>query len=312
MQNLWSGEKCVIMSIHVFGRDRDRVSTYVDGAAVSRIHASMIWKQDHWYFSDFSKNGTLINGKKIYSQGLKLTKGDVMQFGHEEADQWQIMDDSAPSSYLISRGAFHEIIVLNEQANQPAGTSGLQFHFIPEKGWFAQDEGKELRLLPGESYKLSGRHWLFVENELLSDTLDDLGDLSASYFEFHLSPDEEHIDLKLFVRSQLTDLGERAHNYLCLALARRRIEDIEAGYEPADQGWINTADLLADLSREQQQEVDVYYLNLQVHRFRQLLSKSQPYGFYFTEVLERRKNEIRFGHKSLVVIKEGSVVSDTR
>lgn len=310
MQNVRSGEKRMIMSSHVFGRDQERVTTQVNGAEVSRVHASMTWKNDHWFFTDFSKNGTLINGHKVYHSGLRLGKGDILQFGEHEASHWQITDDKAPCSFLVSQSTQQAIELDPARQGQPL--LGARFYYNELEGWQAYVRGKSTPLLPGEVYEFVNDRWAFVENELLADTKDDLGDLSQAYFQFQLSPDEEHINLKLSVRGQEMDLGEKAHNYLCLALARKRIQDIHAGYEEADQGWLNTADLLTDLAREQQKELDVYYINLQVHRFRRLLKKTKPFGFHFVKVLERRKNEIRFGHRSLVVVKEGNVVSDTR
>jgi len=312
IQNLESLDKKVLMSSHLFGRDRDRVSTSLQGGAASRIHASISWQNGHWFFSDFSKNGTVVNGKLLLKTGHRVRNGDVFKFGPDESNHWQITDDSPPGSYLVAQGDSRKMIRLSADEVNHLPWSGSTIHFSNDLGWYYDEQGDSLLLEEGKVYQFAEVAWKFVRNEVITETIDDLGELTSAFFQFDLSADEEHIKMSLNVRGVEMDLGERAHNYLCLALARRRIQDLEEGYDEADQGWFATEELLKDLSRELQQEVDVYYLNLQVFRFRKLLSSSLPYGFLFSEVMERRKNEIRFGHHGFLVVKEGKQVIDTR
>lgn len=310
MQNLSSQDKEVLMCSHLFGRDTARVTTSLLGSSVSRIHAAINWQNGHWFFHDYSKNGTIVNGKLIQKSGLKVGSGDVFKFGPDENNHWQITDDSPPLSYLISTG--NAIITLSADRKNELPWPGVAMGYQYDSGWWLEDNGERKQLNAGQNMSFSGETWTFVENEVISETIDDQAELSSAFFRFDLSADEEHIRLRLTVRGVEMDLGERAHNYLCLSLARKRVQDMQGGFQKVDQGWINTEDLLRDLSRELQREVDEYYLNLHVHRFRKLLSETQPYGMFFSEILERRRNEVRFAHAFFIVVKEGKVVIDSR
>ena len=310
MQNLSSQDTEVLMCSHLFGRDTARVTTSLHGSSVSRIHAAINWQNGHWFFNDYSKNGTIVNGKLIQKSGLKVSSGDVFKFGPDENNHWQITDDSPPLSYLIS--ADNAIINLSADRKNALPWPGVSLEFQYDSGWWLEDNCQRKMLKAGERILRADESWTFVENEVISETIDDQAELSSAFFRFDLSPDEEHIKLSLTVRGVEMDLGERAHNYLCLSLARKRVDDIQQGFQKEDQGWINTEDLLRDLSMELQREVDEYYLNLHVHRFRKLLSETQPYGMLFSEILERRRSEVRFAHAAFIVVKEGKVVFDTR
>lgn len=298
------------MCSHLFGRDTARVTTSLQGSSVSRIHAAINWQDGYWFFNDYSKNGTIVNGKLVQKSGLKVSSGDTFKFGPDETNHWQITDDSPPLSYLISSS--NAIISLSANQKNSLPWPGAFIKYQYDSGWWMQDRSQRVLLQAGEKISYSGESWTFIENEVISATIDDQVELSLAFFCFNLSADEEHINMSLTVRGVEMNLGERAHNYLCLSLARKRVEDMSLGYQKADQGWFNTEDLLRDLSRELQREVDEYYVNLQVHRVRKLLSETKPYGMLFSEILERRKNEIRFAHDAFVVVKEGKVVMDTR
>ncbi len=310
MQNLSSQNKEVLMCSHLFGRDAARVTTSLEGASVSRIHAAINWQNGHWVFNDFSKNGTIVNGKLVQKTGLRISSGDIFKFGPDEVNHWQITDDSPPLSYLIS--ANETIISLSADQKNKLPWPGTYVEYQYDSGWWFDDRGQRVPLKAGESINRGGQTWTFVENEVISETIDDRAELSLAFFRFDLSADEEHIKMRLKVRGVEMNLGERAHNYLCLTLARKRVQDMQQGYPKADQGWVSTEELLRDLSREFQKEADELYLNLHVHRFRKMLSERKPYGDLFTEVLERRKNEMRFAHDAIVVVKEGKVIIDTR
>jgi hypothetical protein len=128
--------------------------------------------------------------------------------------------------------------------------------------------------------------------------------VNRSYFLFQLSMDEEQIGLQLIVSTaQTIALGNRSHNYLLLTLARKRSGDQLLGISSEEQGWICMDDLLEDLSREMQRDVDVYFLNLQIFRIRKQLLKIPVFGALFSHVIERRYGQIRLGHPFFSIVK---------
>jgi hypothetical protein len=52
-----------------------------NGPYVSRIHGSFSWKDNEIYYTDKSKNGTIINNEKIQKTEVKLKNGDILVFG---------------------------------------------------------------------------------------------------------------------------------------------------------------------------------------------------------------------------------------
>jgi hypothetical protein len=53
-----------------------------------------------------------------------------------------------------------------------------------------------------------------------------------------VSSDEEHVELTVTHHDRRVAMGARAHNYLLLTLARRRIRDVQDGFPDTVCGWI--------------------------------------------------------------------------
>jgi hypothetical protein len=72
--------------------------------------------------------------------------------------------------------------------------------------------------------------------------------LSVSHLQltFSVSRDEEHVHLRVRCGSSTFDMGARAHNFLLLTLARRRLQDAADGFAETTCGWIYQEDLEHD------------------------------------------------------------------
>ena len=105
--------------------------------------------------------------------------------------------------------------------------------------------------------------------------------------EFFVSRDEEHARALLHVRGGVVDLGERAHHYSLVTLARARSADMQAGYDAATQGWIELDRLARMLG------IDTSHLNVQIHRARSQFA-ALP-GLDVSQLVERRRGGVRFG-----------------
>jgi hypothetical protein len=60
---------------------------------------------------------------------------------------------------------------------------------------------------------------------------------------FSVSKDEEHVSLQVGCGARTFDLGARAHHYMLLTLARRRLEDAAQGLLETSCGWVYQEEL---------------------------------------------------------------------
>ncbi len=123
-------------------------------------------------------------------------------------------------------------------------------------------------------------------------------------FRFDVSLDEEHIFLTLIRGDTAFDLGERAHHYLLLTLARRRLDDIQQQVDANEQGWIELEEL------SQMLDLDPSHFNIQIHRARKQIAQLETKLTYLPQVVERRVGSVRFGCPSFTIAR-GSEVEGT-
>ncbi|MDY8136450.1 FHA domain-containing protein [Aquimarina sp. 2201CG5-10] len=305
------GKSVVLNAQHVFGRNKYNACTYIPDDDVSNSHATIFWKNGYWYVQDHSRNGTLVNGKQLIHNTIKLSKGDILQYGKNKTTKWEFIDCDMPSGYLISLSDQNKILTLPSSIdNIKNKTPEVTFYCTENKKWKAEKEGKVIDLVHGVKLHFNDEEWMFVENTNIDETTDFGQIVSQSYFLFILSGDEERIQVKIITNELEIDLGERVHNYLLLSLARKRLIDADLNYVFNDQGWIDIDELAIDLSKEFAKEIDDYYLNVQIHRLRKYLNELIPYGYLFSNVIERKKKEIRFAHPYFKIQKEGKCIGE--
>ncbi|OED39574.1 hypothetical protein AB832_03960 [Flavobacteriaceae bacterium (ex Bugula neritina AB1)] len=300
-------EKSVVLKTqHVFGRNKHNACTFIPDKDVSNSHATIFWKNGCWYIQDHSRNGTLINGKQLIHQVTKLRKGDTLQYGKNQTTKWEFVDTDMPTGYLISLKDKDKILSLPTAMDFMKGSATeITFFCTKDLQWKVEKEGKVIDLVHGLKLHFNNEEWMFIENTNIDETLDYGHIINQSYFQFTLSADEERIQVKIITNELELDLGERVHNYLLLALARKRLIDSDLEYVFNDQGWIDIDVLASDMSKEFNKEIDDYYLNVQIHRLRKQLNGLLPYGYLFSNIVERRKKEIRFAHPYFKIQKEG-------
>lgn len=310
LQNTVTKEIIYLNTQHTFGRNRHNVNTYLPELDISQIHAVITWKGNSWYLFDQSRNGTLINGAFINNKALQLSEGSKIQFGEEKTTEWKVLNCNKPSSYLKSLTDPNKIIELTSSHAFPDNENPSLFIYPSDNEWKLEENGKIENLTANLKYTIDNEEFIFIENKTLEDTMDMGFGATEAYFQFILSSDEEHIRLKLITKNQEIDLGERVHNYILLALARKKLQDNDAGYVIADQGWLTIDDLLDELSKELNKDIDIYYLNLKIHRIRKLILDIKHYGSLFSNIIERRPGEIRFSHPYFQILKEEKSVGE--
>lgn len=310
IKNNRTGETVYLNTQHSFGRNRHTSNTHIPEQDISQSHALIFWKGNDWYIQDHSRNGTLVNGKYINHTTVKLSKSCKIQFGEQGSTQWEMINLSPPMSYLKSTHDQNDIIELASCYAFPDEKTPDIFIYPADGIWKLEEKGIAHDLGHGETYHINNKEYIYIENRVLEDTMDNGYVVNNAYFQFILSSDEEHIQIKIIIQNQELDLGERVHNYILLALARKRLIDVRMGCAFGDQGWIAIDELLSDMSKEFGKELDTYYLNLKIYRLRKLLIETKPYGYLFSNIIERRHGEVRFSHRYFQILKEEECIGE--
>jgi len=310
LQNTVTQEKIYLNNQHTFGRNQHNSNTYISEVDISQLHAVIAWKENTWYIFDQSRNGTLVDGKFINNTSLPISNGSKIQFGENKNTEWLVLNCNPPTSYLKSLENPNTIIELNSSHAFPDEKTPNVFIYPSKEVWKIEKNGTVENLVPNTTYSIEGERYFFVENMSIEDTMDMNFTISSAYFQFTLSPDEEHIKLKLIIKNKEIDLGERVHNYTLLTLVRKKLQDYTEGYTANDQGWMGVDLLLEDLSKELDKDIDIYYLNLNIHRIRKLLLDIKSYGHLLSNIIERRPGEIRFSYPYFQIIKEEKCIGE--
>lgn len=304
-----TGEFVLLNCEHVFGRNGSRVNTVIQGFDVSRSHATIRWRRRQWVLQDHSMNGTLVNNIYGNQKAIPLKQGDMIKFGQGGLAEWELIDGSPPASYLRSLTFPDNILVLAERPGIPAPDhSEISFYLGRDKRWKAESSNLVIDLVDGIKLKFGDQEWRFFENGTMETTQNLGNNVDNAHVLFKLSPDEEQLTVSVNGKGWTLDLGERAHHSLLLALARKRLQDIENGFQAEDAGWMNAHQLRDDLEKELRREVDEYQINLHIHRLRKQLLKQEPFGYLFTNLVERRRGELRFSHPYIQIVKEGKTM----
>jgi|GEM_PF-1060985 len=303
IKNYETGEIVVLNTYHQFGRGV-RNQTLLTDCCISRNHALIRWEEPEWQIIDYSKNGTIIDGKYIYHSTIKLTVGTRIQFGKKESVIWEFIDDKRPCSYLKStknKNRYFELTSLNMFPNNESPE--VSFYKTNMANWNVDVQGEIIELKNGNTYVFDDEEWLFIENEFIESTADFNSLINQSYFSFSVSEDEEDVSVKIIVNDLQLDLGVRVYNHVLLKLVRQKLLDEKEGVDCCRQGWVSMAEMTDYLSKELFHDVDEYYLNIQIYRLRKKIMDLKPYGYLFSHLIERKKGELRFNHPYFEIIK---------
>ncbi len=303
------GKSVVLKTPHVFGRNKHNACTFIPDNDVSNSHATIFWKSGCWYIQDHSKNGTLINGKQLIHKITKLRKGDTLQYGKNQTTKWEFIDIGTPTGYFISLNDKDKILSLPFAMDfMKSNCTEITFYCTKDLQWKVEKEGEVIDLVHGLKLHFNNEEWMFIENTNISEALDYGHILNQSYFQFILSADEERIQIKIMINELELDLGEYKHNYLLLALAKKRLIDADLEYIFDDQGWIDIDVLASDMSKVFNKKIDSSYLNVEIQKLRKQLNTLVPYGYLFSNIVERRGKELRFSHPYFKIQKDSECI----
>lgn len=310
--NKSTSEYCFLYAHHSFGRFQYSVDTLVNDLSVSKIHAIIEWQNGKWHIKDLSRNGTWLNHKRLVKdESEELSVGDKIYFAGNSATTFVVKDISAPADQLIK---------LDSEYNKTAESIKLDhYHLLPESKpdsvvVYQQSSGQWLLeslkdneftsqevLQDNSVITFGGEQWMFLSSHM--EVITQMSSVPQLYindlnFVFNLSLDEETSELKVQHNNHKDfDLHVRCHHYLTLNLARYRAQDAKKGLLPANQGWVNTEQLVKDLG------VDMRYLNIQIHRARKQFSEVLTNVHDAENIIERQLRKVRFAGSSFVIYK---------
>lgn len=311
LRNPMLGTTIVLRSHHTFGRRQSSVDTWLQSPDVSHIHASIRWDGTHWVVYDLSRNGTWVNARHLtYGKSVALQAGTTIKFGDSEVATWWVSDLEAPKPILIPLDEDQPAIELDTFYSLPDEQNPEISLYISERGqWLCERANGTEPLHDGDVISHGHKLWKFYcadAIELTPVQAEGPRDSSADIaFRFDVSLDEEHIFLKLVRDNTSFDLGERAHHYLLLTLARHRLDDIHDQVNLNEQGWMALEELSNMLN------LDPSHVNIHIHRARKQIAKLGLPLPYLPQVVERRVGSVRFGSPWFTIVRGSEVESAT-
>jgi len=305
LNNIKTEESIFLKSHHVFGRNSEKADTVINIRDVSQIHASVRWNGREWLLTDFSRNGTWIDGiRLIPGEKTRLKAGSTIRFSSLGESEWRFVDDKPPSNVIVPLKGNGPVIPLNRFHALPNEAEPDISVYISQTGeWVCEDEKGVYPLKNGDIINHNQGVWQFFCDDPVDVTLTKKIAKDIRFF-FHVSIDEEHVFLKIQVGENTTDLGERAHHYMLLTLARQRLRDAEEGIDPETQGWMETHHVAGMLGLEP------CHLNIQIYRSRKQINDAFSEMQNPPHVIERRSGGLRFGYPNFQILR-GSTVEGT-
>ena len=259
--------KRVLEADHIVGRAQTS-ALCINERYVSAQHAILRFTGDHWELRDLgSRNGTFLNGERLKAgEEHTVRVGSQIAFGKLE-QVWEMVDDAAPLAMAVPLDGGEPLQVEGELLALPSSDDPrLTIYRDPDGAWVLEQPEAISPITNLQTFDVDGRTFRFSCPESSSKT-----SLMESPFEvevrhlallFSVSLDEEHVALRATCGASTFELGTRAHNYLLLTLARRRVADAAEGLPETSCGWIYQEDFPHDPTMASP------HLNLDVLRIR--------------------------------------------
>jgi hypothetical protein len=263
--------KKMLEADHMVGRAQTS-ALCINERYVSAQHAILRFTGDHWELRDLgSRNGTFLNGQRLKPGDEHIVRvGAQIAFGKLE-QVWEVIDDDAPLAMAVPLDGGEPLTVEGELLALPSSEDPrLTIYRDPEGMWVLEQPEAISPITNLQTFDVDGRTFRFSCPESSSKT-----SLMESPFEvevrhlallFSVSLDEEHVALRATCGASSFELGTRAHNYLLLTLARRRVADAAEGLPETSCGWIYQEDFPHDPAMASP------HLNLDVLRIRKQFS----------------------------------------
>ena len=252
------------------GRSEDS-DLCLDDRRVSSEHAIIVWNTSHWELRDLgSRNGTVIDGRRVDAGArVPLRQGASIHFGSQD-EHWVLQSEKPPEvlGLCVSTGQTlegeHGHLQFDSET-QLLTDDGVDY-WIEQAGERSSVHDREVVQIGKERWRVSLPPPAAVDNRTITSQRVILpADVSLR---FHVSPDEEHVQIHLLTASRVEkELRPRSFDYMLLALARARLADEASGSIPeSEQGWVFADELARSLG------IDISHVNVDVYRARRRFS----------------------------------------
>jgi len=289
----------------LIGRD-ESCDLVLGRPGVSKRHALVRWDGQHWVARDLgSRNGTFVRAQGSRSseripndRGVRLALHDRLLFA-EMDEQWSVVNVDEPRTLLTEEGQSPDCIILLDAAGVVAVPSEDRLRATMHRDrvsglWMVEEIGSGPRAVnDGEVLVILGRSYRLHVVESTDTAQAERSPLGPSLADvqlgIHPASDEESAALSFRSERRTFCSERRAHLYLLVHLARRRLGDAHAGKDEAQCGWLST-----DAVQEALGYRSAEHLAVDVFRCRKEL-KTLDIG-NATEVIERgRRGQMRIG-----------------
>ena len=241
------------------------------GRDVSSRHALLEWNGADWLVRDLgSRNGTSLDGRRLdVGAQAVVVAGARLVFGRED-EAW-VLDDAAPPRLMaVEVNADRQRIAEGGYLVLPGPDAPEHAVYRADGAWVTEQQGSVRPVEDREILVLAdGVPWrLHLPDAEPGTWQDDPSALALGRLRLQLaySRDEEYVEAVARCGEQHLDLGARAHHYLLLLLARRRLADQAARMPEGEQGWIRQDELLEMLRTTDN------HIYIMIHRARTALA----------------------------------------
>jgi hypothetical protein len=262
LRRLPSGEDILLTQRCILGRSR-ACTVRVHDANVSGEHASLRWVGGAWSLQDLqSRNGTFVDAQRLApGDRAVLALGSMIGLGRP--DSFVLVDTGPPEAFAAPLDGGPPVVTQGGILALPDPAAPQLMIFLAPGGWTVERAGEGVVVDDGEIVRIGDDAWQLNLPKPLAETEDSLSSppaVDSLALRFHVSRDEEYVELVALHAALTIDLKARAHHYTLLMLARARLRDSAL---PVDrQGWVLQSDLLTML------RVDANHLHLDIYRLR--------------------------------------------
>lgn len=254
---------------------------------ISSEHAVIAWNKGLWEAKDLgSRNGTLVDGRRLEA-GVRapLRVGSVLKFGSSDVE-WVLESEEPPD--VVALDVEEGRVIEGEHGLLRFGKEHLLFtengvdYWVERDGLRSPIVDRQVIEVKGHRYRISipppdeSGHTVTADGVLLSRNVT---------LQFQVSPDEEHVQVRILGEGVRKELRSRSFDYMLLALARTRINDAASGeLAPEEQGWVYADELARDLV------LDVSHVNVDIYRARRRFASA---GIQDAEEMLERRSQTR-------------------
>lgn len=268
IRDVSSGQTQLLQPEHLIGR-ASTCSLCLPYRYVSAQHALLRWAGGRWELKDLgSRNGTFLDGSRLKpGDDYAVRRGARIAFGKASEGLWELADVSPPPAMAVPLDGGEPVQLEGDLIALPSADDPRVTIYRDQEGvWVLEQAESSSPLANLQTFEVAGRGWRFcyAEDFRTTSLAPAPGDLEMRRLElaFCVSRDEEHVQLRAISGASTFDLGARAHNYLLLTLARRRLKDAAEGLPDTTSGWVDQDELAHDPTMAPPQ------LNIDVFRIR--------------------------------------------